>query len=253
MQIVVQPGEHAEQDYLKETMKTAIRIGSVLLLTATTLLAQDFGGERPPGPPGGRGRVGSGEFSSTPMAKDDVEKKVLTVLEDMARNSRGMMSVGREDGRLLRLLVESIGAKHAVELGTSHGYSAIWLGLGLRATGGKLTTFEIDEGRAKLARENFKRAGLDEVITLVLGDAHQEVVKVRDPIDLVFLDADKEGYEDYLQKLLSLLRPGGLIVAHNINRGMADPAFIKAITAEPKLETLFVSFGGGMSITMKKR
>jgi predicted O-methyltransferase YrrM len=78
-----------------------------------------------------------------------------------------MMNVSEEDGRLLRLLVESLGAKHVVEIGTSNGYSGIWLCLALRTTGGKLTTYEIDAHRASLARENFKRAGVHEIVTLV--------------------------------------------------------------------------------------
>jgi len=129
------------------------------------------------------------------------------------------MNVPVLDGRLLRLLTETIGAKHVVEVGTSNGYSGIWLGLALQKTGGKLATYEIDADRASLARENFKRAGVDEVITLVEGDAHENVKKIKEPIDLLFLDADKEGYVDYLNKLLPLVRPGGLIVGHNINQG----------------------------------
>src|SRR3970040_1832565 len=96
--------------------------------------------------------------ASLPQAAD--ERRVLEVLADVDRNQR-YLSVPPEDGRLLRVLVESIGARHAVEVGTSTGYSGIWLAIALRATGGRLTTFEIDPGRAALARENFRRAGVD--------------------------------------------------------------------------------------------
>jgi caffeoyl-CoA O-methyltransferase len=136
-----------------------------------------------------------------------------------------------------------------VELGTSTGYSGIWFGLGLKQTGGKLTTYEIDAGRAATARENFKEAGVADVITVVEGDAHEEVNKLVGTVDIVFLDADKEGYVDYLEKLLPHLRPGGVVLAHNIDRRMADPAFMKAITTDPNLETVV---RGGMSITLKK-
>ena len=112
-----------------------------------------------------------------------------------------------EDARLLRLLTESINAKHVVELGTANGYSGIWFALALQTTGGKLTTFEIDPQRAQQARENFKRAGVDHLITQVEGDAHQEVTKLTGPIDLVFIDADKDGYVDYLNKLLPWFGP----------------------------------------------
>jgi len=203
------------------------------------------------GPPGGRS-AGAG-FQAAPIPKDEAEKQVLDALEAIVREGRGI-SVPRDDGRLLRMLVESTGAKHVVELGTFHGYSGTWMCLGLRATGGKLTTFEIDPGNAEISRRNFKRAGVESLVTLIEGDAHQEVSRVKDPVDLVFIDADKEGYTDYLTKLLPLVRPGGLVVAHNITPGMADPGFIKAISSNPVLETVFVNAGsGGISVSMKKR
>jgi predicted O-methyltransferase YrrM len=162
--------------------------------------------------------------------------------------------VPREDGRLLRVLTETTGAKHVVEIGTSNGYSAIWFCLALRTTGGRLTTYEIDPERAAQARENFKRAGVDRMVTLVEGDAHEEVTKLREPIDVLFLDADKSGYLDYLEKLLPLVRPGGLVLAHNMSRSMADPAYLEAITSNPDLETIFLNKGyfDGIGVTLKK-
>ncbi|MGH7152176.1 MAG: O-methyltransferase, partial [Planctomycetota bacterium] len=148
-------------------------------------------------------------------ARSEAERKILAVLEDLDRNRRGFASVPVEDGRLLRLLTEAIGAKKVVEVGTSNGYSAIWICLGLRSTGGRLFTHEIDPERAVLARENFRRAGVEELVILVEGDAHETVKRLEGPIDLLFLDADKPGYLDYLGKLLPLVRPGGLVLAHN--------------------------------------
>ena len=183
-----------------------------------------------------------------PLAADDFEKNALAVLEDIATNQQ-FRNVPQHDGRLLRIMAESMGAQHVVELGTSTGISGIWLGLAMKQTGGKLTTYEIDPQRAAAARQNFQRAGLDDVITVIEGDAHEEVTKLTGTIDMVFLDADKEGYVDYLNKLLPLLRPGGLVLAHNINPRMADPDFLQAITTNPNLETVV---RGGMSITLKK-
>ncbi len=171
----------------------------------------------------------------------------------MRQSERGM-SAPLDDARFLRILIESTGAKQAVELGTFHGYSAIWMCLGLRTTGGKLTTYEIDKDSAATSRNNFKRAGVESLVNLVEGDAHKEIGKMKESIDLVFIDADKEGYLDYINQLLPQVRPGGLIVAHNITPGMADPAYIKAITTNVVLETLFISTGNeGMSLSMKKR
>lgn len=216
-------------------------------------------GGPPPGPGGPAGPMGPGQatadsdfFPNTLMANSDTEKKILAVLDDLDRNQRrGNMNVPALDGRLLRLLTETMGAKHVVEVGTSNGYSGIWFGLALQKTGGKLTTFELDARRAALARENFKRAGVDTVTKLVEGDAHENVTKIKEPIDLLFIDADKEGYIDYLNKLLPLVRPGGLIVGHNINQRQADPKHIGAITKNPALESLLVH--GQVSLTMKKR
>ncbi len=79
--------------------------------------------------------------------------------------------------------------------------------------------------------------------------SHEKVKSLKGPIDMIFLDADKEGYIDYLNKLMPLLRPSGLIIAHNINRRQADPKFMEAITTNPNLETIV---RGGVSLTLKK-
>jgi predicted O-methyltransferase YrrM len=197
---------------------------------------------------GGASREGDVQLENPPVPKDDNEKKVLGILDDI-RATQSYRNVPPEDGRLLRILAESMNAKHIVELGTSTGYSAIWMGMALQKTSGKLTTYEIDEGRAATARANFERAGMADIITLVLGDAHEKVTSLKGPIDIVFLDADKEGYIDYLNKLLPLVRPGGLIIAHNINPRMADPKYMEAITTDPKLETIV---RGGVGLTLKK-
>ena len=202
---------------------------------------------------GGFGRTtgrSRGGFTSQPLVPlNEEEKHILSILEDMNRTqSAGMMNVPTIDGRILRLLTETTNAQNVVEIGTSNGYSGIWFCLALKATGGKLTTHDIDEGRASLARQNFKRAGVDDIVTLVMGDAHETVKKLKDPIDILFLDADKEGYTDYLEKLLPLVRPGGLILAHNIDSTGRD--FINAITTNPNLETLQLE---GVTLTLKKR
>ena len=134
--------------------------------------------------PGGGARPGqaqsdrtAGESTlpeNTPLAKTDAEKRILSVLDDLDKNERrGNMNVPFEDGRLLRILAETVNAKNVVEIGTSNGYSGIWFCLALRKTGGKLITHEIDARRAALARKNFKRAGVEGLITLVEGDAHK--------------------------------------------------------------------------------
>lgn len=232
-----------------------MRLGMLCLVAVTAMVAVSFEAEAQP-PKGGFGAFGerrNPSFSSEPSAKDDAERKALQAIEEITEKQGRRMNVPEVDGRLLRLLAETINAKTVVEIGASNGISAIWIGMALRKTGGKLITHEIDPETAALARKNFATAGVADLVTVVEGDAHQAVAKLTGPIDLVFLDADKRGYLDYLQKLLPLVRPGGLILAHNITPRMADPAFVKAITTNPDLETLFYSEGGGISVTLKKR
>jgi len=188
-----------------------------------------------------------------PLAKDDVEKRILEAIQH-ARQGTRYANVSETDGRLLRLLTENSGAKQVVEVGTSTGESGLWFALGLCKTGGKLVTHEIDPGRAKIAAENFHRAGVEGLITIVVGNAHETVQKVEGPIDILFLDADKNAYLDYLDKLVPKLRPGGLIIAHNIVSPSADPKFLEVITTSPYFETSFLLMdASGISVTMKKR
>ncbi|MFZ5831063.1 MAG: O-methyltransferase [Planctomycetota bacterium] len=195
-------------------------------------------------------------LSLHPRPRDEAEQRIVAVLEDMhANQSRGMGNVLPEDGRLMRMLAESLEAKHVVELGTANGYSAMWFCLALRSTGGKLTTHEIDPQRIAMAKENFKRAGVEGLVTLVEGDAHETIKKLEGPIDLVLLDAEKEGFVDYLNQLLPRVRVGGLIIAHD-SSGQADqlPDYFAAIAAHPDLETVFVDASRwGMAITRKMK
>ena len=198
---------------------------------------------------------GVAKFDAPPLAKNDAEKKILDVLADFGAHRKPQdANVPPGDGRILRLLTESHGARHVAELGTSNGFSGIWFCLALRQTQGKLTTFEIDPVRAAEARRNFQRAGVTGLVTLIEGDAHEKVTEVKEPIDVLFLDADKTGYLDYLEKLLPLVRPGGLIVAHNMDERMADPRYVKAITTNPDLESIFINMEtSGIGVTLKKR
>lgn len=211
---------------------------------------------------GGRGGQGGGGFGATeaeselskPMLpKDEGEKRILAALEE-ARKGQRYANVSTADGRLLRQLAESIGAKRIVELGTSTGESGLWFSMALRKTGGKLYTHDIDPGRISVARENFKNGGVDDIIIITKGDGHKTAIKNTDPIDLLFIDAEKEGYDAYLKELLPYVRPGGLIVAHNMRRPAPNPRYIEAITTNPDLDTSFVLMdGAGVGITLKKR
>lgn len=200
---------------------------------------------------GGPGRTGSQAFASAPVVpKSDFERRVLATIDEAFQNGDTYANVPAADGRMLRLLAESVNAKHVVEIGTSTGISGLWFSLALEKTGGKLTTFELDPGRANTARETFKKAGVDSLITIVQGDAHANVTRVAEPVDVVFIDADKEGYIDYLEKLLPRVRPGGLILAHNVDM-VRD--YLQKVQSDPALDTIIYSSGGGLAVTLKKR
>ena len=185
-----------------------------------------------------------------PVPKTEPEKRILAVIDGIARAGIAWFSVPVVDGRMLRLLTETAGARNVVEIGTSIGYSSLWLCLALQATGGRLTTFEADLDRVSLAREHFQKAGVDHIVTVIEGDARGAVARLKDPIDVLFLDAEKEDYTNYLENLLPLVRPGGMILAHNVR---LVPAYVRAVSTNPDLETAFYMEGAGLGITLKKR
>ena len=198
---------------------------------------------------GPRGLAPDG-LPNPPLAKTDSEKRILASLNEIVRANELYANVPAADGRMLRLLTEAVNAKNVVEIGTSTGVSGLWFCLALERTGGRLTTFEIDPARAAQARAHFKKAGVDRLVTVVEGDAHANITKLRDPVDVVFIDAEKPGYVDYLNKLLPLVRPGGLILAHNTDM-VGD--YFKAVSANPDLETVFYREGNQLGVTLKKR
>lgn len=234
--------------------RSTFGVATILAATTVSWLAA----QTPPEKPAEKAATIQVEIPVLPspsLGKDAEEKQILAVIDDIVANqSARMMNVPREDGRLLRVLAESIGAKNVVEIGTSNGFSGLWFSLALRKTGGHLTTHDIDPGRIAKAKENFQRAGVEGLVTIVAGDAHQTVLQLKDPIDLLFIDADKPGYPDYLKKLLPLVRPGGLVIAHNMRRPAPSPEYIQAITSSPELESLFLNMhDAGIAVSLKKR
>jgi len=179
-----------------------------------------------------------------------------------ASDSAGLPSINVSpvQGKFLHLLVRLQGARNILEIGTLGGYSAIWLARALPA-GGRLITLEANPKHADVARANIARAGLAEVVELRLGKALDTLPQLdqenRGPFDLIFIDADKPGYPDYLPWALKLSRPGSLIIADNVVRkgGVADSAntdpnvqgvrrFCELLAGEPRVNaTIFQSVG----------
>ena len=187
--------------------------------------------------------------NALPLAGTDAERRVLSVIEKAQKAGDLHLNVPVADGRMLRLLTAAAGARRVVEIGASTGFSGLWICLALQETGGSLTTFELDPGRAATARRHFAEAGVDKIVTVVEGDAHRNAARVTGPLDMVFIDAEKSGYVDYLKAVLPLVRPGGLILAHNID---LVPEYVKLVTSDPALETLFYLDGNQLGISLKK-
>jgi caffeoyl-CoA O-methyltransferase len=182
---------------------------------------------------------------------DDTQSR----LEWMRENQAGMWNISPREGLFLYDLIVKHHLKKGLEIGTSNGYSGIWIASAMGATGGHLLTLEISEERAKLARENFHAAGVEPYVTLDRADALEEIPKLTGPYDFVFIDAWKEDYVKYLDMVVPLVSPGGVIVAHNV-KDMADQlhAFIEKVKTNHELRTTFADPGpGGFSISIKRR
>ena len=195
------------------------------------------------------------DLSAQSTPSGGVDPAIGTLLAGIRAADKGQLAVSEEDGRFLRVLVGSTNARQVLEIGSASGYSAIWIGLGLRQTGGKLTTIEFDPVRAREAAANVQRAGLSDIVRVVHGDAFKEIPKVAGSFDLVFLDAWKPDYRKFFEMVFPRLNPGGLFLAHNVINKKNDMLdFLAAIDKHPMALNTTVSPGHeGISITYKKR
>jgi predicted O-methyltransferase YrrM len=193
--------------------------------------------------------------STTAAPSPQITPDIAKVLAEIKAKDTGQLAVSEEDGRFLRLLVASSQRKRALEIGAASGYSAIWIGLGLRETGGHLTTIEYDPVRAQEAMDNVKRAGLTDVVTVIKGDAFKEIPKLTGTFDCVFVDAWKRDYIKFFDMTYPRLDKGGIFLGHNvINKKSEMSDFLTRITTHPDLFTAIVAPGSeGVSISYKKR
>ena len=193
--------------------------------------------------------------AQAPAARAEVTPELATLLRQIKQVDTGQLAVSEEDGRFLRVLAATSRARRALEIGSASGYSAIWIGLGLRETGGRLVTIEYDPARAREAAENVRRAGLSDIVQVVHGDAFREIPKLAGTFDFVFLDAWKKDYKRFLDMLLPRLDTGGVFLAHNVvNKGKDMPDFLEAIEKNPNLLTAIVTPSGeGISVSVKRK
>jgi predicted O-methyltransferase YrrM len=226
------------------TRKMLIAAGLVLALTATAA----------PASPSSAGQTAQVE---KPRGGPELDRKVQAFLESHARQWRDM-NVPEADGRILYDLVLENKYTRALEIGTSTGHSGIWIAWALSKTGGKLITVDIDEDRHREAVANFREAGLSDIIDARLADAHDLVGGLSGPFDFVFIDADKEWYDNYARAVIPKLAPGGCIAAHNVyesrggwGRGGAS-AYFAFMKSRPEFDTRILPGGSGsLSVSYK--
>jgi predicted O-methyltransferase YrrM len=189
------------------------------------------------------------------LADPPVPKAAASVLTRIKAADSNLLAVSEEDGRFLRFLVVSSGAKRVIEIGGANGYSAIWLGLGLRETGGRLVTIEYDSARAKDAEANIRAAGLSDVVQVVAGDAFKAIPALSGTFDFVFLDAWKKDYQRFFDLMFPRLDNGGLFVAHNVvNKASEMADFLGTLRTHRGLRSAIVSPSGeGISVSVKRQ
>ena len=196
-----------------------------------------------------------------------VQKVVDELQERVAREaeqfSQGMppdvnqlaLAAGPETAGFLNLLIRTMAAKRIVEVGTSIGYTALWLGEAARATGGHVIGMEAIAAKHQQAIDHIARAGLSDVVEVRLGDAKAIVQELAGPIDLVFLDAWKDDYFAYFDALLPKLRVGGCVVADNITFPKAFQETMRRyqehVRAYSNVRSHLLSIGNGEEMSVR--
>ncbi len=168
--------------------------------------------------------------------------------------SRKMLNITPDTGEFLELLVNAIGAERILEIGTSNGYSTLWLANAVRATGGRVTTVEMSDYKLGLARANFLRSGLASFIELVHRDAGDYLKQPSlSPFDLVFLDSERDQYVGWWPSLKKAIRAGGLLVVDNaLSHPLEVRDFIALVRSDSSFLTSLVPIGNGEFLALRR-
>ncbi len=166
---------------------------------------------------------------------------------------RRMRAVGPHTGQLLNILARSLQVPTILELGTSFGYSGIWLGEAARATGGRLITMELHGYKSAFARDMARKAGLLGSIDFRVGDAIQMIHELPGDINFVLVDLWKDLYVPCLEAFYPKLNPGAIVVADNIQAGQSDVMdYVRAIRAKPDIASVTLPVGQGLEVSRFK-
>jgi predicted O-methyltransferase YrrM len=171
--------------------------------------------------------------------------------QDGTPRSQRLRQISPETGKFLALLVASAPEGACVEIGTSAGYSTLWLALGCQQSGRQLITFEMDEEKVKLAEETFRLTGVTETVDLVIGDARERLCNYEN-IAFCFLDAEKEMYGDFYDLVIPKIVRGGLLVADNVIQFQeAVQPMLDTALSDPRVDALIVPIGTGELLCRK--
>lgn len=179
--------------------------------------------------------------------------KIHDLLKNLEKTREKYWNITPETGLFLNLLIKDRKYKKILEIGTSNGYSGIWLAEGLKATNGHLYTVESHKKeRFNLATENFKKAGLSKYITQILGHAPEDIPKTPRKFDLAFFDATKYEHIDYFNTLKTRIKKGGIIVTDNINSHEKELAeYRRAVTKNPQFHSVKLDLGTGLLLSYR--
>jgi predicted O-methyltransferase YrrM len=191
----------------------------------------------------------------------DALSALLAELEQFGKTNDGstterprrMLNITRDTGELLAVLVRATIARRVLEIGTSNGYSTLWLASGARAVGGSVTTVELSDYKIELAKANFARSGLGQCISVVHDNAGRVLQRSAEgAFDLVFLDSERPEYPGWWPDLKRVLRPGGLLVVDNATSHQAEMApFVALVSADTRFTTSLVPVGNGEFLAVK--
>ena len=179
----------------------------------------------------------------------------LEKLDTQKELEEPLYRISRENGIFLNTLIRMSKSKRILEIGSSSGYSGLFLAEAARDNGGTVTTCELSPFKIKLARTSYEQAGLEQVITLIEGDAKQLALQLTGPCDFVFIDAWKDDYAHYLEAVWPKVAPGGVVTADDIVSQMNQPgiqAYLQLAQSLSDATTVTVPIDDGVEVTYKQ-
>jgi predicted O-methyltransferase YrrM len=188
-------------------------------------------------------------------------KSLLAELEQLGKTNDGstpdrarkMLNITRDTGEFLAVLIRATLARRVLEIGTSNGYSTLWLASAARAIAGSVTTVELSDYKVGLASKNFNRSGIADYISLVHDDAGRVLERSSDSaFDFIFLDSERPEYPGWWPNLRRVLRPGGLLVVDNATSHPEEMApFVVLVETDTSFTTSLVPVGNGEFLAVK--